>query len=268
MTELPAPWRGALVALFVLCLAVTGCLPTSDRQVDEQKEPYYQTGLGRLNGRDYAGAIEAFEKALEVNPRSGLAHLQLGRLYEEHATNNAAAIHHYERFLQYNPKSDQAQIVRGHIEGCKVALAQPYLVTPAAQNAMQREIDRLSLENNVLRKQVADMKESLARATAAAAPPPVYVPPQESAASSLRFPSSPGLTNPPALLRSSAAPRTDQAGSAPSRAALKSHTVRAGESMFAIARRYRISVGALQDANPGVNPRSLKAGQTLKIPAP
>jgi LysM repeat protein len=266
MTDFPASGRGALLVLSTALLVVTGCVPSSDRQVDEQKEPYYQTGIGRLNGRDFVGAIEAFEKALEVNPRSGLAHLQLGRLYEEHVTNAAAAIHHYEKFLRYTPKSDQAQIVRGRIEGCKIALAQPYLVTPATQNAMQREIDRLTLENNLLRKQAVELRESLARATAT--PPPVYVPTPETTTIAPRPSPPPVPTESPNLLRSSTVPRPETATSSPPRTATRTYTVRPGDSLYSIARRYHISVSALQSANPGVSARALKAGQTLKIPAP
>ena len=44
------------------------------------------------------------------------------------------------------------------------------------------------------------------------------------------------------------------------------HTVAAGETLALIARRYGIKVSTLQTANPRVDARKLKPGQTLVIP--
>ena len=48
--------------------------------------------------------------------------------------------------------------------------------------------------------------------------------------------------------------------------ALRTHRVRRGETLGGIARRYGVSLAALENANP-VNPRRLQVGQTLKVPA-
>jgi membrane-bound lytic murein transglycosylase D len=53
---------------------------------------------------------------------------------------------------------------------------------------------------------------------------------------------------------------------ATSSAAARSHRVRNGETMGAIARRYGVSLAALQSANPAVNPRRMRVGQTLRVP--
>jgi LysM repeat protein len=45
------------------------------------------------------------------------------------------------------------------------------------------------------------------------------------------------------------------------------HKVRAGDSFSTIARAYDVSVNALIEANPGVNPRRLQLGQKVRIPA-
>ncbi len=68
---------------------------------------------------DYAGAIESFEKALEVNPRSGAAHFELGWLFKDKDPNPAAAIYHYEQYLKLRPKADNAETIRQHIFGLK-----------------------------------------------------------------------------------------------------------------------------------------------------
>jgi len=41
-----------------------------------------------------------------------------------------------------------------------------------------------------------------------------------------------------------------------------------GDTIYRLARRYKISVEALLAANPGVDPDNLKIGQTICIPAP
>ncbi len=50
------------------------------------------------------------------------------------------------------------------------------------------------------------------------------------------------------------------------RSAPRTHTIGAGENFTVIARRYGITVGALQEANPGVDSRRIRPGQTLRIP--
>ena len=69
-----------LLGLLVLGLGLSGCFPEAETPVEEQKNPYFVTGKSRVTARDYKGAVEAFEKAVEVNPRSALAHFELGLL--------------------------------------------------------------------------------------------------------------------------------------------------------------------------------------------
>lgn len=45
------------------------------------------------------------------------------------------------------------------------------------------------------------------------------------------------------------------------------HTVRGGDTFIAIAKKYNLSVGSLQKANPGVNPGVIVKGQTLTLPS-
>lgn len=49
-------------------------------------------------------------------------------------------------------------------------------------------------------------------------------------------------------------------------AATTEHTVRRGETLSHIARRYGTTVRALQEANGGINPRRLRVGQVVRIP--
>ncbi|MEM9235390.1 MAG: LysM peptidoglycan-binding domain-containing protein, partial [Verrucomicrobiota bacterium] len=43
------------------------------------------------------------------------------------------------------------------------------------------------------------------------------------------------------------------------------HVVKDGETFFGIARKYGLSVDTLAEANPSVNPRSIRIGQSLKL---
>lgn len=48
---------------------------------------------------------------------------------------------------------------------------------------------------------------------------------------------------------------------------LRSHTIRRGEDLGGIASLYRVSLQALLDANPGIDPYLLKVGDALNLPA-
>lgn len=67
-------------------------------------------------------------------------------------------------------------------------------------------------------------------------------------------------------------PAADAPGSLPTPAGdtgvvTGTHTVKAGETFFSIAKLYGLNVDALQAANPDVNPTALRIGQELKLTA-
>src|SRR2546429_3983468 len=93
--------------LVLLCLWWSGCSPSSESGLDEEKEPNYLAGRSRKFAQDYTGAIEAFEQALEANRRSAAAHLELGLIYYQNVTSNwARAIYHFEKYLELRPKAN------------------------------------------------------------------------------------------------------------------------------------------------------------------
>ncbi len=47
----------------------------------------------------------------------------------------------------------------------------------------------------------------------------------------------------------------------------QSYTIKKGDTMYAIAQKLGVTLAALKAANPGVDPKSLRVGATLVIPA-
>src|ERR1041384_2590475 len=168
-----------ITAVGLLAAAMTGCFSTGSGQTDEEKEAYFQTGRARVNGMDYGGAIEAFQKALEVNPHSGAAHFELGWLYAEKQPDPAAAIYHYERYLALRPKADNAETIRQHILRLKQDLAKAVLPLPATPG-VQRQLEQLMEENRRLQDELTRWRTDYARRGAM---PPTNAPASDLAAS-------------------------------------------------------------------------------------
>jgi tetratricopeptide (TPR) repeat protein len=274
MTRLSAVGR---LAVGILCgLWLTGCDRVSSGPLDEQRDPHFIAGKNKVRAYDFEGAIESFERAAEANPASASAHFELGVLYREHTTNAAAAIYHFERYLKLRPDSEFAEPVRQHILACKQELASSVLLDPVAKG-FQRELDRLTKENEFLKSQVAQLQASLARR-------PAVEPPPAAPARGQPDPSGPAPT--PVLrltkqdLAAGGAPReaapappppsikSRTSGASPAPAARpRTHVVRKGETAYAIAKQHGISVRRLCEANPTLDPNRVRAGQTLTIPA-
>lgn len=237
------------VLLVWLSLSV-GCSPTGSSAADEEKEPQFLIGRSRVNSMDYRGAIEAFEQALETNPRSGAAHFELGWLYAEKESDPAAAIFHYETFLKLRPAAGNAETVRQHIFRLKQELAKGVLPIPPSSD-VQRQLEQLAEENRRLREELDRLRLTPATATA--------VPTNRSAApigARVGAPTTPNSTTAPAPQAKPGRPT----GS-------RMHRVQAGETPAAIARRYNVKLETLLASNPGINPKRLQVGQSLTIPS-
>jgi len=242
--------RGMLIALCVFALG--GCVG-SQSQLDEQKEPHFLTGKSRVNMMDYPGAIEAFEKALEVNPHSASAHFEVALLYEKNQQDYAAAIYHFQRFLTLRPKSEYAEIVNQRILACKQELAKSVSLLPSTPG-FQREYERLTEENKRLHTEIEQWRayaQQLQTLTNQVAAAPVIRTPTPTAPQ-------------PALQTAGTTSAQSATGAAMSN---RTHTVKAGETPTIIARKYGVKLEALMAANPRLDPRRMQVGQTLALPA-
>jgi len=226
-------------------LALCGCTPQGSSAADDEKEPHYVLGQNRVNAMDFQGAVEAFEESLAANPRSAAAHFQLAMLYDEKEANPAAAIYHYQQYLRFDPKASNAEVVNQRIYTCKQQLAADVLPLPSAP-AVQQQLQQLADTNRFLSLQLEYyMRQLAAVKTNQPAPPDNLAPVPATSATSART----TVTNPkPAAAK----PRT--------------HIVAAGETPAAIARKYGVTLNALLAANPGLNPKKLRVGQTLNLP--
>jgi LysM repeat protein len=258
---------------FLLCLFASGCFPSADSQSDEQKEPHFLTGKGRVSSLDYQGAVESFEQALEANPHSASAHFELAWLYEDKLPDPAVAIYHYQCFLKLKPNSDNADLVKNHIGICKQQLAGTLSAIGPAAMASQHQLEKLTLENKDLKNQLAQWRayydshpQVVSNAAAANPAPPAKAEavPQTPTSNRQTHDATPvqpaRLLSPKAAAISTVRPTSSVAG--------RTHTIKSGESPYAIAKQHGISVNALLAANPQAKPTRLQVGQVLNIPTP
>lgn len=252
-----SPFR---VLVLLLCFLVAGCRIASQGHSDEQKDPYYLAGKNRLQDRDYQGAIEMFEKALDVNPRSGSAHFELGILYEQQQADYAAALYHYQRAVMLNSNMPFADLGRQRMQECKRELAKS-VVQPLSMENLQRDLDKAREENHDLKQRLQAWQSyyagrgiTLSNLVPAVANPPLRVTQQTVAARN------DGSAN---TARMSPVPRSNS----PS-ASARIHSIASGETPASIARRYNIKLSALQSANPTMDAKRLRPGQTLVVPPP
>lgn len=260
MIVLGAARRGLILAVGLIWCC--GCYPVSEKSSEEENNRYFQTGKSLVNSLDYPGAVEAFEKALQENPRSASAHFELGLIYYQNVSDYAAAIYHFEKYLRLRPDAAHAENVRQFISVCKQELAKTVSLGPVTQKVM-RDLDELRKENLRLRQQVEALSQSLQIATnrpsdntpVSASPPAV----RTNGAPSLPGNHQPNPFRPAPLSGGSA---TNPPAGTPG-----THVVKAGETPSQIARQYGLKLSALMAANPGLDPRRLRVGQRLKIPS-
>ncbi len=279
-----------VIFFLLLAFVLSGCLPPSSQTVDEEKEHYFVKGQTLLSSMDYDGAIQSFEKALEVNPRSAAAHLQLGELYMQRRGDHAVAIYHFEQHLRLRPASPMADVIRGWVTACKMELAKSLSIalrTPQLERGFEKELIRLTDENRALKDQVEQLKAQLAQRFAQLPPtrqtpenrpqPPIATPDSKPEPGRNLFSETP-KPQPRATL---APPRTNDISRTPPPSnkpkqpdtrlsgitILGSYTVQRSDSFASIARKFGVDPQRLQLANPDASPKKLRAGQVLKIPS-
>lgn len=236
--------------------------------MDDEKDPNFIDGRNYQHALNYKGAIEAFERAVQSNPKNAAAHFELGLLYEERENDFTSAIYHYEKHLKHRPNSSYKLAVSDRIQRCKLELAKS--VSFGVINAdVHRDMQKFTNEIATLKSNVVFLQTQLARR-----PPYItqyvtlrvtnFVPvPQKTEAPQQQ------TARPPqqrvAQQQPPPAPATNQTkvATAP---ATKTYTVRAGDTLSSIARRHRVTTAALQSANRGLSATRLRPNQVIVIP--
>src|SRR5207248_5335461 len=252
MSWLISGWRGAVWVLF--CLWWTGC-SLGESGLEEEKDPNYLAGRSRKATLNYTGAIEAFERSLEANPRSAAAHLELGVIYYQNVTTHwARAIYHFEKYLELRPRASNADLIRQNIGYCKLALAKEVPYTPN-NDLIRKEVERMGRENTDLRRQVEQLKAQLSlRPVSAANGSAAFKSVNGSTLKPLvQVPSNPALRHAQPGERQPEPSPADE--TARPMAASKTHVVKSGDTPYAIARIYGVKLASLLSANPGLDPQ-------------
>lgn len=299
----PAARLFSFVLLLCAAIFLTGCSQFKRGAVSEEKDPHYLQGQNRNKSMDWDGAIESFNRALQSNPTNAAAHFELGVLYDHRKKEPAAAIHHYQEHLKLRTNSPMADVVKQQIIACKRELAKEVLYAVAPRD-LQLDLERQIQTNALLEKRIEGLQIELSRrpqyvtnyvTNLVQVQMPTFNPRNSSRltqpAEIMQAPAGDPVleTEPPeAVVRPAAtlaqerpaavqsrAPRSQRqespraASSTPPpsgpRKAQGSHTVRPGDTMEVIARRYGVSVAALKAANPAAK-SGARSGQKLVIP--
>lgn len=279
MTSFRRAWHGATLVL--LALALSGCFPSADSQVDEEKEPHFLRASNLAKSMDFKGAVEMYEEALKVNPNNSRAHYELAILHESQETvaDPAVAIYHYQRFLRLNPRASNADVVKAHINGCKLEIAKSISALPLTP-AVQRDYERTLAENRDLKTRLTQWMAYAASHAAPGVPPANLVVTNPAPATPYV---APGPARPapvpvpgPVPIRSDASRIAVPPAGAPggvgltNRAAAptpRTYVVKAGDIPSRIASKHGITMDALLAANPNLSAKHMQIGQTLTIPA-
>ena len=239
-------WSGRFLRVMfaaMCCAALSACFPSGAGRQDEEKESHFLVGKSRVNTMDYRGAIESFEKALEVNPYSAAAHFELGMLLAEKESDPAAAIYHYQQYLKLRPGAENAGIINQHIQVLKQDLAKNVL-QPSLTPELQRRYEQLADDNQRLREEVEKWRAYYARtASAVDAPPP--------------------MANERVVQNVTPLPNPMPPQPTPT---MRVHKVQAGDTPSSIARKYGVKLDAFMAANPGLNPTRMQVGQAVNVP--
>ncbi len=271
------PWGPASWVIVLSALLFGACSPDAFLVSDEDRDRNYQRALAAERLRDFEGAAEYYERALERNPRASNVHLSYASLCEGQLGRFAEAVHHYNRYLRLNPSDPKAEDIRRRVTNCTERLATSVPVVIRSET-IARDLDAMRRENLNLRAQVTNLtaltlvltnevrrlSQELGIASAALQGAASASTPSRSGSSerSGTMPSRGGATGVITPLPSARAvtPRAPVPGT-------RVYRIARGDTMASIARRHGVTVSALRAANPSFNERRLLPGAVMRIPA-
>lgn len=238
-----------LLAPLAVALALAGCAEDGRQSyATETDEPLYRQAEQLKRANRNQEALSAYLKVIEKRgddaPES---HLEAGLVYLHHIRDPIAAIHHFRKFLALRPNSAQAPLVRQRIDAAIRDFARTLPAQPV-ESQLQRvdliaALDKLKLENDLLKRQLAELQGGRAPETTEGAAEPAARPATDLSISVDTLPTvrtRPGRSEPartaPAAPRATPppAPATPPAAAASARR----HTVRPGDTLSSLSQRY------------------------------
>ena len=261
-------WSGLMQVLAVSLFAVIamGCNSSTGSNVNHEDDPDFVRGKNRLARKDIAGSILSFQKAVANNPANDLAHFELGLIFYSpssgDSTDYVAACYHFQRHIFLNPDSKHANNIAGFIKVCKKEIAKDIAMAPIptseinAIHTLRTQLAKVNADNANLKTQMEAMRGRLNQVNGelgiTTASKPVGQPVVSGTPSST-LPGSAATSRP----------------SLPAATGRRSHKLKQGENLYALARQYGIPIAEIKAANPRLarNPRDLKVGVTVYIPS-
>ncbi len=287
-----------LVAAAWLALALAGC-GDGGRQsyATEADEPYYRQAEQMKRAGRQQEALSAYLKVIEKRgddaPES---HLEAGLVYAQHIRDPIAAIYHFRKYLSLRPNSAQAPLVRQRIDAAirdfaRTLPAQP-LDTQVQRVDLIAAMDKLKLENDLLKQQVADLQAGRQPSVGLAPKEPVSEPVVNAAPSpsapagagnnfainldrlpTVRTRPTPTRAEPPGSAPTTrpASTAQKQAQTPPPARGARTHTVTKGDTLMSLALRYYGTRSRWRDiyqANRGSmkSEGDIRIGMQLAIP--
>lgn len=143
--------------IFACALLLTGCGPKSGAQLDaaDEKDARVRNGLEQVHLKNWDKAIEQFETALAKNPALARPDLELALIYHQQKKDHIRAIYYYRRYLEKRPDTEKRELINGWVEQAKISLAGEI---GRAIGSVSEELVRLTRENNMLRKQLDELR--------------------------------------------------------------------------------------------------------------
>lgn len=136
----------------------------------ETDEPYYREGVSLLKTGRRQEALTAFLKVVDKRGEDAPeSHLEVGLLYLQHINDPLSAIYHFKKYLALRPNSPQSPLVRQRIDSAIREFARTLPAQPL-ENASKRvdliaAMDKLKLENEQLKQQLAEAQSSKENST-------------------------------------------------------------------------------------------------------
>lgn len=264
---------GQVFAVASLVVLATGCDPASGGSVSHEDDPDFVRGKGRLARKDLAAAILSFEQAIANNSANAAAHFELALIFYSPSsgekTDYVAACYHFNRHLALQPDSKHADNITGFVKVCKKEIAKDIAMAPIppseinAIHSLRTQLAKANAENSSLKGQVEMMRGRLNQVGSESPNVAMVKPEPPLPGTPLQVP---GVGSRPPTAGTPTRPSYPSA--TPSGNSGRTHKLRQGESLYAVARRYGIPFAQLKAANPRLmrNSRDLKPGVTVYIP--